>query len=61
MIETLVLKGVHHVLDIRFKLESVGKLDDEGFFSFFRNDHWELRNGAMVTAKRSKRSDLYYI
>ena len=38
----LVLKDVRHVLDIHLNLISTGRLDDEGFTSYFGESKWKL-------------------
>jgi hypothetical protein len=46
----LVLRDVKHIPDIRLNLISVGKLDDDGYCSIFRNGQWKLTRGAMIIA-----------
>jgi len=57
----LVLRNVKHVPSICLNLISVGKLDDEGFCSTFKNGNWKLSRGAMIVAKGKKFSSLYFM
>ncbi|CAA0840499.1 Unknown protein [Striga hermonthica] len=56
---TLVLKGVKHVPNIRMNLISTSKLDDEGFCNTFRDGKWKLTKGSLIVARGQKYSSLY--
>ncbi|CAA0805812.1 Uncharacterized mitochondrial protein AtMg00300 [Striga hermonthica] len=56
---TLVLRGVKHVPNIRMNLISTGKLDDEGFCNTFRDRKWKLTKGSLIVARGQKYSSLY--
>ncbi|CAA0830722.1 Unknown protein [Striga hermonthica] len=56
---TLVLRGVKHVPNIRMNLISTGKLDDEGFCNTFRDGKWKLTKGSLIVARGQKYSSLY--
>ncbi|CAA0823295.1 Serine/threonine-protein phosphatase 7 [Striga hermonthica] len=56
---TLVLRGVKHVPNIRMNLISTGKLDDEGFCNTFRDEKWKLTKGSLIVARGQKYSSLY--
>ncbi|CAA0837196.1 Uncharacterized mitochondrial protein AtMg00300 [Striga hermonthica] len=56
---TLVLRGVKHVPNIRMNLISTGKLDDEGFCNTFRDGKWKLAKGSLIVARGQKYSSLY--
>ena len=47
----LVLKDVRHILEMRFSLISVGKLDDEGYHSHLGDGKWKLTKGSLVLAR----------
>ncbi|CAA0810587.1 Unknown protein [Striga hermonthica] len=51
---TLVLRGVKHVPNIRMNLISTGKLDDEGFCNTFRDRKWKLTKGSLIVARGQK-------
>ncbi|GKV41223.1 hypothetical protein SLEP1_g48789 [Rubroshorea leprosula] len=55
----LVVKDVKHSPDIRLNLISMGKLDDDGYCSFFSDGQWKLTKGSLVVARGSKSSNLY--
>ena len=55
----LVLKDVRHVPDIRLNLISTGRLDDEGFTSYFGESKWKLTKGSLVVARGKKMNTLY--
>ena len=55
----LVLKGVRQVLEMRFSLISIGKLDDEGYHSHLGEDKWKLTKGSLVLAKGKKNNTLH--
>ncbi|CAN0846213.1 Retrovirus-related Pol polyprotein from transposon TNT 1-94 [Linum grandiflorum] len=55
----LVLKEVRHVPDMRLNLISTGKLDDDGYTSYFGEGKWKLSRGSLVVAKGKKESTLY--
>lgn len=57
----LVLRDVKHIPDIRLNLISVGKLDDDGYCSIFRNGQWKFTRGAMIVALAQKFSTLYML
>ena len=46
----LLLKNVRYVSDMRLNLISVGKLDDEGYESYFGRQIWKLTKGSLVMA-----------
>ncbi|KAL6320961.1 hypothetical protein AAG906_010770 [Vitis piasezkii] len=50
----LVLKDVRHVLEMRFSLISIGKLDDEGYHSHLGEGKWKLTKGSLTEAKLVK-------
>ncbi|CAA0831359.1 Uncharacterized mitochondrial protein AtMg00300 [Striga hermonthica] len=56
---TLVLRGVKHVPNIRMNLISTDKLDDEGFCNTFRDGKWKLTKGSLIVARGQKYSSLY--
>ena len=55
----LILKNVRHVPDLRLNLISIGKLDDDGFYSSFANGTWRLSKHSLVVAKGKKCCSLY--
>ena len=55
----LVLKDVKHVLEMRFSLISVGKLDDEGYHSHLGKGKWKLTKGSLLLARGKKNNTLY--
>ena len=56
---TLLLRGVKHIPDIRMNLISTGKLNDERFCNIFRDSKWNLTNGSLIVVKGQKYSSLY--
>ena len=55
----LLLKNVRHVSEMRLNLISVGKLDDEGYASYFGRQRWKLTKGSLVMARGKKTNSLY--
>ena len=55
----LVLKDVRHVLEMRFSLISIGKIDDEGYHSHLGEGKWKLTKGSLVLARGKKNNTLY--
>ena len=55
----LLLKNMRHVSDMRLNLISVGKLDDEGYESYFGRQRWKLTKGSLVMARGKKTNSLY--
>lgn len=55
----LVLKDVRHVPDICLNLISIGKLDDEGFDSYYGEGELKFTKGSLVVAKGKKINTLY--
>ena len=55
----LVLKDVRHVLDLRYNLLSMGKINEEGFYSFFGGGQCKLTCGSFIVAKRKRCCSLY--
>ena len=55
----LVLKDVRHILEMRFSLISVGKLDDEGYHSHLGEGKWKLIKGSLILARGKKNNTLY--
>ena len=55
----LLLKNVRHVSDIRLNLISIGKLDVEGYESYFGRHKWKLTEGSLVMARGKKINSLY--
>ena len=55
----LLLKNVQHVSDIRLNLISIGKLDDEGYESYFGKQRWTLTKGSLVMTRGKKTKSLY--
>ena len=55
----LILKDVRHVLEMRFSLISIGKLDDEGYHSHIREGKWKLTKSSLILAKGKKNNTLY--
>ena len=55
----LVLKDVKHVLEMRFSLISVGKLDDEGYHSHLGKGKCKLTKGSLLLARGKKNNTLY--
>lgn len=56
----LLLKGVKHVLDIRFNLISVNMIYDCGYDNRFCYGKWKLNKGNLVVARGEKLSKLYW-
>jgi len=56
----LLLRGVKHVLDVRFNLISMHVLDDAGYDNHFGFGKWKLTKGNLVVAKGEKISKLYW-
>ncbi|CAO2838320.1 unnamed protein product [Amaranthus hypochondriacus] len=55
----LILRNVRHVPDIRLNLISIGKLNEEGYFSHFNDGKWKLCKGNLIAARGKKQSSLY--
>lgn len=55
----LLLKDVRHVPDIRLNLISTGRLDDDGFASWFGENKCKLTKGSLVVARGRKTNTLY--
>ena len=58
---SLLLKDVKHALDIRLNLISIGKLNDDGYYSHEGDGKWKLTKGSLVVAKGMKHSSLYVL
>lgn len=50
-----------HILELRFNLLSIGKLDNEGYDNSFSANEWKLKKGSMVIAKGKRNSNLYIV
>ena len=48
----LILKHVRHVLDIRFNLIYIDRLDDERFIYYFGESKWKLTKGSLVMTRK---------
>ena len=57
----LVLKYVKHVTDIQMNLISMGKLDNEGFYSLYDGGKWKLSRGFFIVARDEKYSSFYWM
>ncbi|GAB2303702.1 hypothetical protein Dimus_038798 [Dionaea muscipula] len=57
----LVLTNVKHIPEMRLNLLSVGRLDDEGYVSTFKDGGWKLNKGSLVVARGRKESSLYVL
>ena len=55
----LVMKDVKHVLEMRFSLISVGKLDDEGYHSHLGEGKWKPTKGSLILTRGKKNNILY--
>ena len=55
----LMLREVRHVPDIRFNLISAGKLDENGYKSYFGEGQWKLTKGSLVVTRGKKVNTLY--
>ena len=55
----LILRNVRHVPDIRLNLISIGRLDEEGYFSHFNDGKWKLCKGNLIAARGKKQGSLY--
>ncbi|RDX91760.1 hypothetical protein CR513_26204, partial [Mucuna pruriens] len=56
----LWLRGVKHVLDVRFNLIFVHMLDDDGYDNHFGHRKWKLTKGNLVVARGEKIYKLYW-
>lgn len=56
----LLLKGIKHALDVRFKLIYVHMLDDFGFDNNFASLKWKSNKGNLVMTREDKTSKLYW-
>ena len=50
----LVLKNVHHVLEVRLNLLPFGPLDDEGYGGNIWNDALKFCKGSLIVAQAQK-------
>ena len=55
----LIMKDVRHVLEMRFSLIFIGKLDDEGYHSHLGEGKRKLTKDSLVLAKGKKNNTLY--
>lgn len=55
----ILLKQVRHVPEMRMSLISMGRLDDEGYYTSFRKGGWKISKGVLVMAKGPKIGTLY--
>ena len=55
----MILKDVHHVLNIRLNLKSARWLDNEGYNGKFRNGTWKFYKGNLIMACARKQNTLY--
>ena len=55
----LVLRDVRHVPDIPLSINSTGKLDDEGYESYFGEGRWKLTKDSLIIANCLKQNSLY--
>ncbi|GAB2265840.1 hypothetical protein Dimus_037850 [Dionaea muscipula] len=57
----LVLTNVKHIPEMRLNLLFVGRLDDEGYVSTFKDGGWKLSKGSLIVARGRKESFLYVL
>ena len=57
--QDILLKQVRHIPEMCMNLISVGRLDDDGFFTTFGNNSCKICKGAMVMARGPKIGTLY--
>ena len=57
----LVLKNVQYVPDICMNLLLMGVLDEEDYYSVFRDSKWKLTKKSLVAAKGIKQNSLYFM
>ena len=55
----LILRDVRHVPDIPLNIISTGKLDDEGYESYFGGGQWKLTKDSLIIARCLKQNSLY--
>ena len=57
----LTLRNVRHVPDIRLNLISIGRFDEESYFSHFNDGKWKLCKGNLIATQSKKQGSLYMI
>jgi hypothetical protein len=54
-----ILKDVRYVLEMRFNLIFIGKLDDEGYHNYLGGGQWKLSRDSLILARGKKINTLY--